>query len=317
MEFTDTCGVFLPLCLIIGVSLVNGFTDAPTSITSAVSVGAMTMRRAAILSCVFNLLGILLSCLFSFGVANTIVKMGQGVGSGEICASLVAVIIFGAVTYLFGMPSSESIALICALYGSVFYVGGEIRAYELFLTLAFLVISCVMSFLISLVLGYLLKDKRLPHRELLITSLCLSSLIHGSQDGQKFMGLYLIVMGFADTSPSLSQNALGILTVGFAMCTGTLFGGKRIVKALGERTVKLNYALALSSDLGSFASLFVCSLLGVPVSTGNAKATSIMGAGLGVGEKINKKTATELIIASVATIPVCFLLGYFLTFLFT
>ena len=100
------------------------------------------------------------------------------------------------------------------------------------------------------------------------------------------------------------------------MAIGTSLGGGRIIKSLGENTVKLDFRRGFVSDTCASVSLLLSSLLGFPVSTSNIKACSVIGAGVSDCEKVNKKTAVSVLAISVITFPVCFMLGYLLTLLF-
>ena len=226
-----------------------------------------------------------------------------------ICSTLLTVIIFSVVTWALGMPSSESHAMMSSLVGSCLFLGDGAYKGGLFKVLLFAIISCALSFLISVLLGLALKLSRLNCRASLLTASVLSSLMHGAQDGQKFIGILLFLSPISNTSRGFFGILSLSLLVSLFMSLGTLCGGGRIIRSLGEKTVKLNERSCLASDISFIISTVIFSVMGAPISTGLVKSTAIMGGGLSFGEKINKKTATELFLTSVATFPVCILLS--------
>ena len=316
MISTYTAWSLFAFILLLGVITVNGFTDAPTSITSSVTSKALTMRQACVISAFFNFLGVILGSFLGFGVSSTVAQLGNNGSGKEMCACLLTVIIFGLLTWLFRMPSSESVALISALAATSYFKTGDLNAKTLFPILLFTVLCCIMSFLLSMLSFLAIKKAPLNFRSLNIGLCSVSSFIHGWQDGGKFIGLFLILFKFSDTSKDFFAVLPCIFTVAIFLFLGTLLGGGRIVKELGENTVKLTEVSCAASDIGCLLSLFVCTALGIPTSTGYAKSTSIIGAGIGDKKKVNKKSALLQIVTCLITIPFCFVLGYFLCSLF-
>ncbi|MBQ8164147.1 MAG: inorganic phosphate transporter [Clostridia bacterium] len=310
----DTPSDIFTLFLALAVVFLNGFTDAPNSIASCVGTKAMKMKKACILCAIFNFLGVFLTLQMNASVAKSVFefadfsdKMQQGV-----IASLATVCIFSAGAWLFSMPSSESHALIGAIAGVSLAIGNEFENSGEFLKiLGGVAVSCVVSFFISFAFCKLLGERSLPYNKLQTVSAALSSFAHGAQDGQKFVGIIMLLCVSENTD--LGTPVSIILTVSIVMALGALLGGGRIIKTLSEKTVKLSGRSAFASDISSFASAMVFSLVGMPVSTSNIKACALMGAGSALKEKINKKTATSLLITTLLTFPVCIALGYIIT----
>ena len=134
--------------------------------------------------------------------------------------------------------------------------------------------------------------------------------MHGWQSGLKFLGIicFLLSINISVRKPPFFL----MLSVGLTLFFGALMGGKRIISSMGENLVKLGHRGAFFSDIGTYLTLLVCSILGMPVSTGNIKCLAIMGVGFYDGERINKKTTTKLFVSFIAVFPICFLMGYFL-----
>ncbi|MBQ7352516.1 MAG: inorganic phosphate transporter [Clostridia bacterium] len=306
----------LPIMLALGVVFVNGFTDAPNAIATAVAAKALSLRNACLLCGIFNLLGCFFFSLFSGQVIDTIFSIInlENTKSTYLCviSGLFTTILFGIIAWLLKMPSSESHALICSLLGATLVFGkGSIVKEALYIIIC-MIASCLLSFLIAFFIGRRNKNEK---RSNLILTMCLLSAMHGAQDGQKFIASLMFLGSFMHTqSPVFEKLPLSILVSVF-MLLGSLLGGKRIIETIGEKTSKINYSSAFSSDLSSILTICACSLFGLPVSTGNIRIFSIIGAGVSIKQPINKKTAGLALLISVLTLPFCFFIGYIICYM--
>lgn len=326
MFFSSFSGIFdtpwgiFALLLSLGVIFVNGFTDAPNAIASSVCSGAVSMKSACLICAVCNFGGVFIISVINSSVAECIFSLAGFEGSFGICAfcaSFASIIIFGVVAWYFGMPSSESHAMIASLAGASLALHGSFFTGDKFLEIiVFTILSSVFAFALTFFSSKLFKKDKLPYRKLQVLSCVATSFMHGAQDGQKFIGVMLFLISFGEGSVGFSVPVSLILTVSAVMAIGTSLGGGRIIKSLGENTVKLDFRRGFVSDTCACVSLLLSSLLGFPVSTSNIKACSVIGAGVSDGEKVNKKTAVSVLAVSVITFPVCFMLGYLLTLLF-
>ena len=313
MNMPCAVGVFMLLnafaiILCFGVVLVNGFTDAPSVVAGAVCTDAIKVKNALRLCAVFNFLGVHLAYLLGSEIAEFVFSISGDKSSSKIaCASLLCVIIFGVITWLFRLPSSESHALICALAGASFFATNSLNGLKkVGYVFVFMLISNFFTLLVSMLISRLLPQN-LPLKRLQIFSCAINSTMHGWQDGQKLIGI-ILTLGFTGKAVPFYIP----LSVASLMALGTLLGGKRIIRSLGRDMIKLESASALWSDTGAYISLLIFSLLGVPLSTSNVKSFAIVGAGLGLGQRINKKATLKVLSASIVTFPICFLLGYLL-----
>ena len=312
--------VLLPVFLGLGVVLVNGFTDAPNAIATAVCAKAISLRSACLLCGIFNLFGAFLFSVLSGQVIDTVFSIIslKNQSDAYICiiSGLSTTILFGLIAWIFKMPSSESHALLCSLLGASFFFGG---AGGIFVKCGYIIIcmifSCLLSFFLSFIIGLYVSRKSKVGNRYLVCSLCMVSLMHGAQDGQKFVGALMFLSGFADTSSAFFGKLPLCLLVSIFMMLGSLLGGKRIIDTLGNKTTKLNNHSALASDASSILTMLICSIFGLPVSTGNIRAFSIIGGGVSIKQPVNKKTAGSVFLTSILTLPICFLLGYFIAFL--
>lgn len=307
----------LPIILTLLVVVVNGFTDAPNAIATAVCTGAIGLKSACLLCGAFNFVGCLSFSLLSGQVIDTVFSIISPKNEVEayicITSALLTTIVFAITAWLFKMPTSESHALICGLIGASLFFGekSKLSSQGIYIIIC-MCVSCLLAFLLSLTLGKIKFEAQKKH---LIFSLCSCSLMHGAQDGQKFVGALMFLGGFMNTSATVFAKAPLCILVSFFMLSGSLLGGKRIIDTLGNKTSKLNFSGAFFSDISSIFTVLFCSLLGLPVSTGNIRTFSIIGAGVSINQPINKKTAGSVLLISVLTLPVCFIMGYFICYL--
>ena len=258
MELFSLTGVALLLAL--GVTFLNGFTDAPNSIATVVATKALSMNLACLLSAVCNLLGLLISLYANMSVAESVLA-GASLGEKReigIIVILLTTIIFAVACWIFSMPSSESHALLASLFGASMALSSTISLAPAFKILIYMVISCVISFLLSCITYKMLKKANFPWRGLQIASCALSSAMHGAQDGQKLVALLLFLYP-VNTRQTLVASSLA---VGVALFLGTLLGGGRIVKTMGQGIVDLTQKSAFVSEISSSVCLiFYCDRL--------------------------------------------------------
>ena len=305
--------VLIPL-LVLAVIFVNGWTDAPNAIATAVGSGALSFRKAALLAAVCNFLGTALSCLLFPAVAMTmsgLVTFGGGQAAlTALCAAMLAIVLWATAAWLFGLPTSESHALMAGLAGATLALGGSMaqlngRAWTM--AVGGMILSLPAGFLAGRVLRCPLK--KIPHNAAAWQrrAAALMALLHGGQDGQKFMALLLMVeqlSGETSIPPAiLALTAAGVMSI------GTALGGRPIVEKVGTDLVVLTPSDGLAADLGAGAVLTVCSLLGLPVSTTHAKVSAVCGA----GRKPNPRAAGQMVGAWLLTFPCCGLLAFLLT----
>ena len=308
MELFSLTGVAILLAL--GVTFLNGFTDAPNSIATTVATGALSMNRACALSAICNFLGLTVSLLVNASVAKSIldgVELGAKREVGVI-AILLSSVIFSSACWLFSMPSSESHAIMASLCGASIALSKAASLTPAFEILLYMILSCLASFCLSCVVYLMLKGAHLPWKRLQIASCALSSAMHGAQDGQKLLALLI----FLYPTQGLQSLAFPTLAVGAVLFLGTLLGGGRIVKTMGEGIVALKEKSAFVSEVSSSACLIFCSALGLPVSTSNIKACSVAGAGLCDGKRVNFKTLLKMACVAILTFPICMALSYFI-----
>ena len=297
----------------LGVIFVNGLTDAPNAITGCVCSGALKMKNAVILATLCNFFGTVISVRLFPAVAKNIFE-AAGTDSKGMCAALLSVIILAMSAWLFGIPTSESHAIIAAIAGAAAAHGGMPDTRLIAITAIGLTVSVIGGFISGYVIyKNILKIKisKRVSRRLQIFSAGLMAFMHGAQDGQKFISIFLLCMGSECFKVPLHTTLICSLT----MAAGTASGGRRIIDKVGREMVSTDDRLAISSDIAGGISLFLSTVMGLPVSTTHAKTASVMGCGYAVSD-INKKTMRQMIAAWLITFPVCFGLGFIFTKLF-
>jgi len=313
---------------IVGVALIfdfiNGFHDSANSIATVVSTRVLSPHLAVIWAAFFNFVA---AFMFEVKVAATI---GKGViqtnvpDARVILAGLIAAIIWNLLTWYYGLPSSSSHTLIGGFAGAaVLKAGwGAIILPGLLKIAAFIVISPVLGFVFGFILMVIVLNifkKSSPDRvdryfrRGQLFSAALYSLGHGTNDAQKTMGIiYILLISSGYLSMRSSVPIWVILACHAAMGFGTLFGGWRIVKTMGQRMVKLRPVDGFCAETGGAIMLLGTALAGIPVSTTHTITGAIMGVGSTQrASAVKWGVAAKIVWAWVLTIPVSFLVGAF------
>jgi PiT family inorganic phosphate transporter len=329
--------LLITVLLTLSVVLVNGWTDAPNAIATCISTRSMSPRPAIIMAAVFNFLGILVMTAFNSRVAQTIYKMVDfGGDSGNalvaLCAALFAIVIWAVAAWWFGIPTSESHALIAGVSGAAIAVQKGISGinpdewmkviYGLFLSLL-LGFGCgwLVAKLVALIFKRADRKKTyLPFKYAQVSAAAGMAFMHGAQDGQKFMGIFLLGIFLARGQATVSEFSIPfwlIILISLVMALGTSIGGMRIIKSVGMDMVKLETYQGFSADLASVICLFIASSQGLPVSTTHTKTTAIMGVGAAKRiTSVNWGVVKEMLTAWLLTFPGCGLIGYLMALLF-
>lgn len=329
--------LFMAVTLTLGVILVNGWTDAPNAIATCVVTRCMPPKAAILMAAVFNFLGVLVMTLVNATVAETITRMVDfGSDPNEaiiaLSAALFAIVLWATLAWVFGIPTSESHALIAGLTGSAIALHGSLSGVnggEWVKVVYGIGISVVLGFglgwlvckLVTMLFYHADRPKTEPFfRGAQIAGAASMAFMHGAQDGQKFMGVILlcVYMSRGETLPADISIPVWLMIICSAvMALGTAMGGKKIIKSVGMDMVKLEKYQGFSADIAGALSLLVCSVFSLPVSTTHAKTTSIMGVGaVKRVSAINFGVVKEMVLTWVLTFPGCGLVGFLMTKLF-
>ncbi len=318
--------VALLVALAVFFDFLNGFHDAANSIATVVSTGVLKPQTAIVFAAFFNIVAIF---VFHLSVAATIGKgiVQPGVVDHHVVfGALIGAIVWNLVTWRWGIPSSSSHALIGGIVGAVIAKAGasSLIASGIWKTVLFIFISPVLGFLLGALLMVVvanifrhsspLKVDNL-FRRLQLVSAGLYSLGHGGNDAQKTIGIIwmlLIASGYAQASASMPPSWV-IWCCYVAIGLGTMFGGWRIVRTMGQKITKLKPVGGFCAEAGGAMTLFLATALGIPVSTTH----TITGAIVGVGSVRRAATvrwgvAGNIVWAWIFTIPAsAFVAGVF------
>ena len=309
--------VIVLVALALLFDFMNGFHDAANSIATVVSTGVLRPTQAVVFAAFFNFVAIF---VFHLSVAATI---GKGivqpgvVDTHVVFGALTGAITWNIITWYYGIPSSSSHALIGGIVGAVIAkVGaGALVASGIMRTVAFIFVSPALGFLLGSLMMVIVAwvfRRTTPlrvdkwFRRLQLVSAGAYSLGHGGNDAQKTIGiiwLLLIATGYASASDSTPPTWV-IISCYVAIALGTMFGGWRIVKTMGQRITKLKPVGGFCAETGGAMTLFLATSLGIPVSTTH----TITGAIVGVGSTqrasaVRWGVAGNIVWAWVLTIP--------------
>ena len=329
--------LFIAVILTLGVILVNGWTDAPNAIATCVVTRCMPPKAAILMAAVFNFLGVFVMTMVNATVAETITKMVNFGDNPDIAiialsAALFAIVLWATLAWVFGIPTSESHALIAGLTGSAIAINNSfagVNGSEWVKVIYGIFISVILGFglgwIVCKIVTMLFYNADRPKTEPFfrgaqIVGAASMAFMHGAQDGQKFRGVILlcVYMSHGQALPSDINIPVWLMVVcSVIMALGTAMGGKKIIKSVGMDMVKLEKYQGFSADMAAAISLLFCSVFSLPVSTTHAKTTSIMGVGaVKRVSAINFGVVKEMVLTWVLTFPGCGLVGFIMTKIF-
>ena len=337
VEFIHNPSLIIITILISGVIFVNGLADAPNAIATCVSTRCLSPQKAIFMSAIGNFLGIFIMTYISSNVAETIFKIANfgdnsSLALKSLCAALFSIVIWSGITGHFGIPTSQSHALIAGMSGSAIAICNGFYALnlgELIKVIIGLIISIVIGFFLGFfnakIIEKICKNIERPKtikffRKSQIISSGIMAFMNGAQDGQKFMGVFLLGIFFSKQNMELTgfQIPIWMMFMCFIlMALGTAVGGYKIIKTVGMKMVKLEVYQGAIVDISCSICLFISSILGIPISSSNTKTTTIMGVGASRNlHNVNWNVVKNMILAWVLTFPGCGFLSYIITNIF-
>ncbi len=323
--------------LTLGVILVNGWTDAPNAIATCISTRALSAPLAIAMAALCNFLGVFVMTMLNAKVAMTIYNMvdfggNTGEASVALCAALFAIVVWATGASRFGIPTSESHALIAGLSGAAIALHGSldgINPAEWVKVLYGLGLSTVLGFGSGFLCARLSEalcrgmDRRKTEgffKKAQIFAGASMAFMHGAQDGQKFISVFLLGLALAGGQSAGMSYAIPVwlmVVCSLVMALGSSIGGYKIIKSVGLDMVKLRSYQGFSADFAAAGCLLLSSLTGIPVSTTHTKTTAIMGVGASKRlSAVNWRIVREMVLAWVFTFPGCGLLGFLMAKLF-
>ncbi len=294
METVQTAFWVVALLVVLALmfDFMNGFHDAANSIATVVSTGVLKPAQAVLFAAFFNFVAIF---IFHLSVAATV---GKGivqpgiVDTHVVFGALLGAITWNVITWYYGIPSSSSHALIGGISGAVIAKAGTsaLVAAGILKTVAFIFVSPLLGFtlgsLMMVVVAWIFRSFRPSRvdkwfRRLQLVSAGAYSLGHGGNDAQKTIGIIwmlLLATGYASAEDK-SPPSWAIVSCYMAIGLGTMFGGWRIVKTMGQKITKLKPEGGFCAETGGAMTLFLATGLGIPVSTTHTITGAIVGVG--------------------------------------
>lgn len=324
--------IFSAVAMTLGVAFVNGFTDAPNAIASVVVTRTLKLKTAVLFAAFADLIGALVMGLMSGKVTETLLNIVSFGNDGKIAvisifSAMLSVVIWATAAWLFGIPTSESHALVAGLSGASVAANCGFAGIDFFEWKKVFYGLCV-STAAGLLAGFLLSRLTMAlffktnknkadwfFKYSQIISSFIMSFMHGAQDSQKFAGILIMIMSASSLNIGSIQLS-SLILCSLIIALGTATGGGRIIKSVGIDMLKLRKDQGFSADMAAALCLLVSTLLGFPVSTTHTKTSAIIGVGVADSIKsVDWRVAGKMIAAWLLTFPVCGLLGWLTAFI--
>ncbi len=317
----------LTLILVLGAEFVNGWTDAPNAIATVVSTRVLSPGKAVLMAAVLNIVGALAT---GTAVASTI---GEGIVKQEfislpvVAAAMLTILIWSGITWYFAMPTSKSHELIAGLTGASLAAAGQsVLLWEgwkkVLIGLGFsTILGFVFGFIIMSLIYWSLQRAALTKIRntfswLQIFSSAFMAFSHGSNDGQKFMGVFALALVLGGTIPTFEVSWWVMLICGSIMGLGTIIGGWRIIRTLGFRLTRLEPVNGFAAEMSGSSAILLASHFGIPLSTTHCITTSIMGVGASRRfSAVRWGMAGNIVLTWIITFPICGVMGYLFSLL--
>jgi inorganic phosphate transporter, PiT family len=310
-----TVTLVLLVLLALAFDFMNGFHDAANSIATVVSTGVLKPWQAVLWAAFFNVIAF---AVFELHVATTV---GKGiidpafVDHRLIFGALIGAISWNLITWYYGIPSSSSHALIGGMIGAALAAAGAapLLAPGILKTAAFIVISPMLGMALGsfIMLGVShLCFRQTPRRvdkwfrRLQLVSSAAYSTGHGGNDAQKTMGIIWLLLISSGVTTKEHLPLWVVISCFVAIGLGTMFGGWRIVKTMGQRITKLKPVGGFAAETGGAITLGIATFFGIPVSTTHTITGAIIGVGAAQrSSAVRWAVAGNIVIAWIVTIP--------------
>ena len=315
------------LGLILAAEFVNGWTDSPNAIATVVSTRVLSPYQAVIMATILNALGAMSGTAVAATIGKDIVRPDI-INLVTVGAAMVGIIFWSTLAWYYGLPTSESHALIAGLTGAALATAGpeSLVATGWNKVLIGLLFSTFLGFFGGLFLMSLLY-RGLAHTRpgtvrkifgrLQIVSAAFMAFSHGSNDGQKFIGVFTLSLLLGGIIPEFKVPIWVIIMCAATMGIGTAIGGWRIVKTMGLRLTKLEPVHGFAAETSAAMTIELATRLGIPLSTTHTINTSIIGVGATRRlSAVRWGVTIEIVAAWILTFPICGAVGWLATKLF-
>ncbi len=316
--------LFFVLALILAAEFVNGWTDSPNAIATVVSTRVLSPYQAVAVATILNAVGAMSGTAVAATIGKDIVNP-EVVNLITVGAAMTGIIFWSTLAWYFGLPTSESHALIAGLTGAGLATAGPASLIatgwnKVLIGLAF---SSFLGFFGGLFIMRMLYRSLAQSRpgtvrrvfgRLQIISAAFMAFSHGSNDGQKFIGVFTLSLLLGGVIPTFQVPLWVILLCAVTMGVGTAVGGWRIVRTMGLRLTKLAPVHGFAAETSAALTIELATRLGIPLSTTHTITTSIVGVGATRRFSAVRWGVTfEIVAAWVLTFPICGAIGWLAT----
>lgn len=316
--------LIITVFLILGAEFVNGWTDAPNSIVTIVSTRTLSLRKSIVLATLLNIAGAMSGTAVAATIGKGIVRP-ETINLTTVAAAMIAIILWSSIAYRKGLPTSESHALIAGLSGAALATSG----FDVILWSGWQ--KVILGLIFSTFLGFgsaflMTKAVRIASTnfprastrkffgKFQIISASFMAFSHGSNDGQKFIGVFALALVLGGILQSFTIPFWVIISCAVVMGLGTSFGGWRIIKTMGFKMVELETYQGFSAETSAAATIIAASHFGIPLSTTHTIGTSLVGTGLANSKKaLRIGVLKNITLAWILTFPICGLIAFTIT----
>lgn len=314
-------GLILVLLLILGAEFVNGWTDSPNAIATVVGTRSLTPLQAVLMAAALNLLGVLSGTKVAATIGKGIVDASV-IDLTTVAGAMISIIIWSTLAAWWGIPTSESHALVAGLAGAGLATAGPSALLwegwrKVLLGLFFSSVLGTVGGMILMIAVYWLFRRASPvqvrgkFRVLQIISSGFMAFAHGSNDGQKFMGVFTLALVIAGALPTFQIPLWVIIICASVMALGTLTGGWRIIQTMGMKLTRLETHQGFSAEIAAATTIEVATRFGIPLSTTHTITSAIVGVGATRGgSAVNWGMTQRIVIAWILTFPICGLISW-------
>lgn len=311
-----TVGLLAVLFLILAAEFVNGWTDAPNAIATTVSTRSLSPRAAVVMAAVFNLVGVFAGTEVAKTIGKGIIDPAA-VNLLTVGAAMIGIVIWSTIAARAGIPTSESHALVAGLAGAGLATSGpgalvlsgwsKVGMGLLFSTfLGFGAAFVVMILVYRIFRRYAPGEVKTLLRYLQILSSAFMAFSHGSNDGQKFMGVFTLALVLGGILPTFEIPVWVILLCAMTMALGTMSGGWKIIRTMGGKVTKLETHQGFAAEIAAASTIEIATRFGIPLSTTHTISTAIVGVGAARRfSAVRWGVTAEIVSAWILTFPVC------------
>jgi inorganic phosphate transporter, PiT family len=310
------------LVVVLAAEFVNGWTDAPNAIATVVSTRVLSPSQAVLMAAVLNIVGtVVTGTAVAYTIGTGIVKPDL-IGLPVLLAATLTVVIWSTAAWRYGIPTSESHELVAGLAGAGLAVAGPSVLLwagwqKVLIGLGF---STILGFSLGMIvmtsLYWILRRTspssiRNVFSRLQILSAAFMAFSHGSNDGQKFMGIFARALVLGGVMTQFAVPLWVMLLCGGVMGIGTAFGGWRIIRTVGFKITKLEPVNGFAAESSGAIAILLASRFGIPLSTTHCIGTAIMGVGATKRfSAVRWGVARNIVMTWIITFPACAALGW-------